>query len=506
MYIVENNDSMKTRLSGLLIVLWLLIGITMVGLVYYSCRRPAINDHNNAIIKLVEMSSNVKRLLPKLFQIEPALLASFIIDPKGNLIGSMFEPNRLSKDSYSKWVTTIRGGQEIYLQDSYSLHRLSASANQVILVSQNSVSILQMWSQLKADVLNLRYFALGYFVPALGLIGFFIFSIIQKDRVHLRMAQMKPKVEKQSNDSAKKFGSNVADEVLRSHGGTSTSQFLYKNQLMQIMQDFSGRYSIERQTFYLRENNMWMPFLQQRGAITLKGSTIKEIPDILQVTDNYFNEFITTPDKKSAVIFVLIKNAPLGAFYFEFSEVASEQQLTEMSEKASELGHTIFVQKIYEKATIDEQTKAYTYPYFYFLLKEKIVAETCFATVIFSMQGIESITASTVRKWVAKVKHNLSSMRISEDELPLCRLHGNRFAILLSEGNIEQGTEVMKLIKDTAKKLFFGKVQAIGTLVSRTNGVSNVDDYINRLEYALQISLETRSFGAVMNETAVGIA
>ena len=505
MYIVENNDSMKTRLSGLLIVLWLLIGITMVGLVYYSYRRPAINDHNNAIIKLVEMSSNAKRLLPRLFHVEPALLASFIIDPKGNLIGSMFEPNRLSKDSYSKWVTAIRGGQEIHLQDSYSLHRFSASANQVILVSQNSVSISQMWSQLKFDVPNLRYFALGYFVPALGLIMLFIFSIIQKDRVHLRMAKMKPEVEKKSNDSANKFGSSVA-EVLKSHRGTSTSQFLYKNQLMQIMQHFSGRYSIERQTFYLRENDTWMPFLQQRGTITLKGSTIKEIPDILQVTDNYFNKFITTPDKKSAVIFVFIKNALLGAFYFEFSEVASEQQLTEMSEKAGELGHTIFVQKIYEKATIDEQTKAYTHPYFYFLLKEKIAAETYFATVIFSMQGIESITASTVRKWVAKVKHNLSSIQTSEDELPLCRLHGNRFAILLSEGNIDQGTEVMKIIKDTAKKFFFGKVQTIGTLVSRTNGVSNVDDYINRLEYALQMSLETKSFGAIMNETAIGIA
>lgn len=496
MYIVENNDSMKTRLSGLLIVLWLLIGVTMVGLVYYSYRRPAINDHDNAIIKLVEMSSNVKRLLSRLFQVEPALLASFIVDPKGNLVGSMFEPSRLSKDSYSKWVTAIRGGQEIHLQDSYSLHRFSASANQVILVSQNSVSISQIWSQLKADVPNLRYFALGYFVPALALIMLFIFFIIQKDHVHLRMAKMKPEVENKSS---------VA-EVLRSHRGTSTSQFLYKNQLMQIMQHFSGRHSIERQTFYLRENDTWMPFLQQRGTITLKGSTIKEIPDILQATDNHFNQFITTPDKKSAVIFVFIKNAPLGAFYFEFSEVASEQQLTEMSEKAGELGHTIFVQKIYEKATIDEQTKAYTHPYFYFLLKEKIAAETYFATVIFSMQGIESITASTVRKWVAKVKHNLSSIQTSEDELPLCRLHGNRFAILLSEGNIDQGTEVMKLIKDTAKKFFFGKVQAIGTLVSRTNGVSNVDDYINRLEYALQVSLETKSVGVVMNETAVGIA
>ena len=505
MYIVENNDSMKTRLSGLLIALWLLIGITMVGLVYYSCRRPAINDHNNAIIKLVEMSSNVKSLLPKLFQVEPALLASFIIDPKGNLMGSMFEPNRLSKDSYSKWVTAIRGGQEIHLQDSYSLHRLSASANQVILVSQNSVSISQMWSRLKADVPNLRYFALGYFVPALGLIMFFIFSIIQKDRVYFRIAKMKPQPKKKSKAFIKKFVPSVA-EVRRSHWGTSTPQFLYKNQLIQIMQHFSGRYSIERQTFYLRENDTWMPFLQQRGTITLKGSTIKEVPDILQVTDNYFNKFITTPDKKSAVIFVFIKNAPLGAFYFEFSEVASEQQLTEMLEKSRELGHTIFVQKIYEKATIDEQTMAYTYPYFFFLLKEKVAAETYFATVIFSMQGIESITASTVRKWVAKVKHNLSSTRISEDELPLCRLHGNRFAILLSEGKIDQGTAVMKLIKDTAKKFFFDKVRAIGTLVPRTNGVSNVDDYINRLEYALQMSLETKSFGTVMNETAVGIA
>ena len=71
---------------------------------------------------------------------------------------------------------------------------------------------------------------------------------------------------------------------------------------------------------------------------------------------------------------------------------------------------------------------------------------------------------------------------------------------------IDQGTEVMKLIKDTGKKFFSNKVKSIGTLVPRTDGITNVDDYINRLEYALQMSLETKSFGTVMNETPVGIA
>lgn len=162
------------------------------------------------------------------------------------------------------------------------------------------------------------------------------------------------------------------------------------------------------------------------------------------------------------------------------------------------------MQRVYDKAVADPETDFYNYPYFYFMVKEKLGSSKKFAVVVFEIADLNRISPETTRAWA----HDLVIELNREQLKPLvsARLDRAKFALLYEvhntsvkkvsdDENYAQETggkvdliqldEVPGTIQRVTRKSFKQTARLTGGFFIRPTNYEDAESFMQRLDYLL---------------------
>ena len=519
---------MKVKIGAAVFFLWLITGIMGFFLLF---DKKSASPMKNVAVKLSALNktntdatrwlSHLKGLLES----ETALAAIFVTNEKGALASSLYEASRLSPQKYQQLVENFSNMNEVILPSHLKLLKIRdiGHGNSVFLVSRSKTGYVDLYRRLRKKQPFMRWVIASYFAAGGLLVLFIIFAFFFDKGADAITPAIKPSIKSETRPKSEKSIKNSEAPMHDEPVSTTDKSLLLQNQLIQVLNEFSQTLPFTVITFFSFESNRWMPVTQKKGQLFIRGEALKNIPGALQGISNpaQWVKPLVDPSRESILVPVRRRNSLFGAFYFQLAEnhQLPDEAESELLEKAAEFSRSIFIQKTYERAIIDDETGAFTYPYFFFAVKERILAKNRFAVLIFDLLRVDTTTSKSLRKWVLQVRTLLEDLQLNEGQRGLLssnqqihiltRIENNRFAILFDlnrDGfDLNSAEEISQEIRRLTDKVFSSKVAIYGSLVPREEETNSADEYIRRLQYALKLALQGKSFGITLSNSPLGV-
>lgn len=557
MYKAENTY-MGTKLSGLLLLAWLILGIMIAGILTYNAQSVYSNKLEKNIANIVKTSDSTGDLLdqlPGLFDKEFSLGAILVADRENNLLGSMYEKQRVDSAQYQSFLNNFRSIIKGNLTSGYSLLKFShpEDIHVIYLLFDSSLSLGTAYSKIKMKIPYLPWGIATYMLAAVVLILIFLTQLLSKPEPAIKMPATKrePVTVSYEKKPAKKQSpehSSVAqiiegekkthnDEWRPVHTAATIfsekpatgsmhpakqqpvepamargkSSLLFENQLAVTLNEIAETFNCSSVTFFLWEDSHWVPLLQKRGGLLVKGHSL-HIPGVIEniTRPQKWDTYLKSPDMKQLLVPVKRKGMLIGAFMLQFEtrNSLSDDQVWDVQDVASQFARAIFVQRTYERAVIDDDTELHTYPYFFFALKERLFSERPFAALIFEIPQITKAEPEKLQRWAKAIRLEVKKMHNDPGYTIAARIDDERFVVLqdLSQSvetknlpDLPEFVESASRIKTATTQIL--NLEAFGAIVPRSKSQSNIDSFLKRLDAALAVSLDEKSYGGVMNET-----
>ncbi|MDH5717365.1 MAG: hypothetical protein OEZ22_06975 [Spirochaetia bacterium] len=503
---------MKLKAGIIIFASWL--SIVVIGtLVFIKQNNPYdIDALKNRVSEIVKEEENSDKILDKLstvFDLEPALLALILTNNNDYVIGSMYESSRLSKGDYKDFVNNLKNINQKSEWKNYKCvkFKLVSEKNKIyLLVKKEGTFKNNFWDFIK------KYSILKWGMASVVLTGAFLILMIiynilnssklKEEKLEEYFIQDKKKREYQN------FTKNDREVAATVEFDNSFKRF-HQNQLINFIELVQKKYSFQKISFYSRENDTWRSVIQKRGEIFVKGESIT-IPAFLEEygEPENWNAPIVLENGKEVYIPVIYKDILTGVFCFVFFDTnfSLSDTIDEIEKKVSGFAKTIFIQKIYEKAVSDEETGFYTYPYFYFLLKERIKADGFLSAIAFHLEDINDLKELlALKKWGRDILSLL--MRNQLESAAVGRINNNRFIALFdSKSHIDKQTFIYKLeniVKDMRKiteKSLTTDISLYGCVISEEVKIKNPEHFLSKINDALNYAVEKKVTGYIINK------
>ncbi|MDH5719068.1 MAG: hypothetical protein OEZ13_00465 [Spirochaetia bacterium] len=501
---------MSYRLLTIFFSIWIFLLISLI-FVYKKSTPTDINALEREIRKLSQYkdSQEIFDQFSSLFDKDISLLALILTDSKGYVKGSMFEPGRFTAEEYNN---LLRNFSNIKSKSHWKNHKLIKFDIQ----SQNNHAYLLMKTEKN---LTDSFFIAVRSVPLLRYLTFSavlwsVFVFLSYMYFFLRNEKIKHPSNNTDFIKNKTFSTKKSQIQNNDAGLIDSFKYLNEKQLLNFIDLLSKKYFCPKTAFFSREKNRWLPVLQKRGEIYVKGESIK-IPDFLEEfgEPENWNTPILRESGSEYYLPVMHKEILTGVFWCKFSNmnIPEIHMIHDMQETVSSFARSVFVQKVYEKAVIDEETGFYNYPYFYFLLKERIQFEKNIAAIIFKIEPfLENI--SGINEWGRKIYSILDKKR--DSKTVICRLEQGKFIALFNVSNLSKSEQhleyefyksVAAQIRESVYEAFSSHTAVYGAVVPKEKVKGSVDSFLSTLELALKIAVENKTMGYIMSEIGGGI-
>ncbi|MDH4199379.1 MAG: hypothetical protein OEV66_03275 [Spirochaetia bacterium] len=469
----DNIKEMKKIYNGIFLFIWIAFGLSFGWLFYQQKISTSIGDLQKKIVQIEVGHNDTHQLfdkLPQVFNNFPSACAILVLNQKGKLLGSLFEPSRISRTDYEK---LIRSYKTIELKN-YQYFRLPFAAT------------FSIWIIAKKQ--NNPFEIYAFFLennPGFILVPVFYFFILLISGVAFFLRP--------------KHTSNAMDNIPEDHGNVEsgaiqTERFL-SNKIILLMDAIENNFSTRNIAFYSREGGAWKHVFEKSGNLTVRGdAAIENLPsEILNLTEDTWREPLISHEGRLMFIPLHYRNVLFGLLRLQFSGLAS-QLTSEFLEKlislTSRYAHSLFMQRIYDRAVADPETDYYNYPYFYFLLREKISHAASFAVVVFEISHLNRVSPESVRNWSQDVVSNLAKSHLKPSMS--VRLERTKFAFLYETGdhgsaknNLPQLENIPDIIKKTTQTSFKALVHVTGGFFLKPSSFEDADTFMQKLDYLL---------------------
>lgn len=516
---------MKARLAAVLGIIWLLTLFAAVAFYLTDLRRPDMqqlkNSLDSAVLKKPELAL-IDRL-PSVFDRSVSLSALAIMSTGHEILGSMYEADRIDSGLYRRLLSDLKDRQlqkqPAYLvENGYNLvkYSLKDSDQYFILVTLSTLPFKQSWVQVRES--HPSVFWVGAGVLSLSLILLLITWLNSgrsappgKNTVSSRAKyQHSKKVFNQRRQQGRKHSDREAliqqnDPLVTDHRGN----LQFENQLLSLMARFREQCEYERVSFYLREIDGWIPVLQKRGQLIIRGNDLYPVPEIIQSfkKNTLWQKPLLSGDGHEAFIPVNREGRTRGAFKFRFrsDRQPDDEMLNRLQNTAAGFARSLDIQKTFESAVIDTTTGFYTYPYFYFSLKERLISGGSFAVTVIEFPEYKDSDEEKFKLWAHAVQNTLYHSGNSYPDTA-CRLTAGRFGFIFTladSASPEPVFERSQAIRSSALK-HTGRENYGAMLISPVD-ITGVDTFSRRIETALREALRHKSFGIAGSSVPAGI-
>jgi hypothetical protein len=268
---------------------------------------------------------------------------------------------------------------------------------------------------------------------------------------------------------------------------------VFSEKMTALLDSIERRYPVKNVSYFSYESGKWISVMQKMGGIVVRGETIymsKRLLAKLGEIDKV--SAISLNQRRNLFIPLLYRSSLIGGIYLAFVDgfKGGEQIEQEITDLCTGFAHSIFLQRIYDIAVRDPDTDFFTYPYFYFMIKEWLKSNKQFATMVFEIEGIETATPKTMRRWAMNLQNTLKTLA-QEGDL-FARLDRGKFAIIFNlkpeiggEIRLNKLEDIPSLIQRTTGDTFQNARHLSGGFFIRPANMEDADSFMQRLEYQL---------------------
>lgn len=412
--------------------------------------------------------------LPLIFNEYPSSAMILVLNQKSKLLGSLYEAERISQSDYNE---ILKNYKTMEYRKFQFVKVLTGSGISIWVIGNREIGIFNyIIARLKSNP-GYIFILAAYTLVLLVLLMSWVFDKPVVVREEERPAPDLPEYKIPENRKASIQGKYL------------------ENKIVLLMDTIEKTYSTIKVAFYSREGGKWRHILEKSGNLVIKGDVaIEYLPlEITEIADKNWREPLISFDKKILFVPLNYRNNLFGLLRIHFSGLASEvtsESLNQLAKLCSNYSHAIFMQRIYDKAITDPETDFYNYPYFYFMVKEKLSADKKFAVVVFEVSGFNRISPESTRNWSADLVNELTQKGLKP--LIAARLERSRFSLLYEVGhkeseieNLSELNKIPSIIKNITSRSFKQIASLNGGFYIRPTGYEDTDTFMQRLDYLI---------------------
>ena len=495
---------MSYRFSGILFFFWVFL-IIFCFLVYEKGTNYGdVQALKKEVSKVLQDKNNKNILdkLPSVFDKDLSLLALVLTNKNGYIKGSMFEPERFNSGEYKEFLEKF---SEIKKTSQWKTHKLVMFDLKI----QNELIYLLISTD---KSFTEKFFAAARSIP---LLRYLVFSIVLIG-AFLLLSVLYNFLWSENRAIVKENPLNKKAKVIQAPNGNQTEfqsslKYLSEKQLINFIDLMCQKYFCATVAFFSREKSGWLSVLQKRGEIYIKGESIK-IPHFLKEfgEPENWNTPVVKESGREYYLPVVHKDILTGVFWCRFNSMNTPEieTIQAMHAMTSAFAKSVFIQKVYEKAVIDEETGFYNYPYFYFLIKERLPFEQNLAALIFQIEPMKEENTDDLKNWGRKL------YSIIGKDSSICRLENGKFIAIfnLPPGAVEEDAvensyykEIASRVQNSVEGSFSHRHNIYGAIIPREKVKGRAESFLSKAELALKIAAENKVMGYVLSETRGGI-
>ncbi|RME93676.1 MAG: hypothetical protein D6767_00555, partial [Candidatus Hydrogenedentota bacterium] len=240
------------------------------------------------------------------------------------------------------------------------------------------------------------------------------------------------------------------------------------------------------------EHDQFKPILEKRGELFIRGDRIK-IPKIFSKKISLEKPILSISQKQG--LFPILDNGILiGSLYAESKENPLNPRSDTINHLLSQYASKIRIRTIYEKAVYDEESSLFSYPAFYFSLREKVSGKIPFYTIAFQIP-------KTDEEKLKRVGFEVKNLFSDEQKFLPARISDYTFGILIPGSYAYE--EVTKLCAELEKVLskHYNSHSFYGIIIPPDTSVETHSAYLKRIETGIREAVANRFWGVWMEQT-----
>ncbi len=491
---------MKYRHYITAILIWAATGLVVSFWYYQSLSEPPYQEVQNRLLWLKVKSENRVQFmerLPGLFHEYPSIGMALYFNDKMTLLGSAYDGERVSKRTYEMLVERYQGKGEISEATRNRLLKFTMPDQSRVILYVHDIFTegsgpLWLFEYLLARKDGFKwYFILYLFTGVLlflaYLISYFISTSLSGEAGKGAPGRDRHGRPKRSADFDYGAAPGGEDPWTRIN-----EEFHFSEKAIALLDAIERRFPVKGVAYYSAEDGDWKGVVQKMGGITVRGSMVPVLSRSL-IEPACRQSSLVLEAGKSVLIPLMHRGHLVGGIFARFAEpntcsAADSRELVTMS---GDFAQSVFLQRIYDLAVIDTDTEFHTYPYFHFLIQEKLKTSQHFVTIVFELSGINKVTPGTLKSWANLVRGELSAAGF-EPEL-YARLDRGRFALVYNikpkEGERSVRLNDLEAVPPVLRYCADRKIKRAGELLGgfflRPVEMDDVHSYFRRLEYLM---------------------
>lgn len=477
---------MKKIFAAILLFIWIFLGIALPYYFYHNFKNVKDETIKKQVERIRTFSKNTNEMidkLPSIFRESHTTAVILILNQKSKLLGSLYEPSRVNRYDYGTILKTYKSTE---LKEYAYLHLPFTSGYSIWVISKKNISLQQFFQSMLENDSKLILIPIVYAFMLLIILMVLLF------------------------DPGKKIEKDIVNEVSRKHETKGTGNYkisndntFLSNKILLLLDTIEKNFSTSTIAFYSRESGIWKHVMEKTGNLSIKGdAAIENLPnEILNLSDNTWREPLLSHDKNLLFIPLHYRNLLFGLIKLQFTGLASEidqHSLDTLISLCTRYSDSLFMQRVYDKAVTDSETDFYNYPYFYFIVKEKLGSSQNFAVVVFEITDLNRVSPETTRSWSQDIIVELDKIQLKP--LVSARLDRAKFAFLyevksvINKDSFNDTREKVDLInlekvpgiiQNLTHKYFKHTTKLNGGFVIRPTNFEDADTFMQRLDYLL---------------------
>jgi hypothetical protein len=451
--------------------------------------------------------------LPEVFPIEPGISFILLIDSERNFQGGIYEPGRIEPQIYRHIVNKLQltkfapENSGALLQNfQLSMLRYTLSDDRVLLLAvKKNQGLLQSWLRLSHDIPFLPWIIILY--SLISLTWYFYMEPLSSSQLK---TTRKTRIFRLENLPSMRFRTGKRKKPMvklspNTEPETQGEHILFENQLQQFLNEADRIVRSKRLVFFFKENNNWKPEREKVGQLLVKSDERFNLEHFWPVfaAHEEWKEPLHSVDGNRSLFPVRRREQITGCLLVEkhSPERITKREIESLMPVCESFARSLYIQKTYERAVLDPETGFYTYPYFLFSLKERLVSGRSFMILSFELKKFQELEAELALRF-ARVCQLEKTEFFEETQATLCRLDSNRFACIIDDSNakmIKKATMFGESLIENAAQVTHERLT--GSLLSPGKGSPNVDQVLRWVQQSIQASRETTKIQPFIPDT-----
>lgn len=471
--------------------LWAMTGVVVYFWGYQKLSNPSYEDLQNRLLWMKVRSEEPKAFierLPEIFAKYPTVGAALYFNSRMNLIGSSYDGERFAERSYNALVEHYKGKGKLGEETKKRLMSFSMpDQSRVILYAderQEALALIHFYLN-KHPAMN--WLIILYFFTGLVIFLMYLVSLESRSSDGAPRRDRRGRQEIDPSLYPNRYNLGAGDPWTKIN-----EEFHFSEKAIALLDAIEREFPVRGVAYYSLEDGQWCGVVQKMGGITIRGSSVPVLsPALIEAAKH--RSSVVLEEGRSVLIPLKHRGHLVGAIFTRFSQPnhCAPEDEKKLAAICGDFAQSVFLQRIYDLAIIDTDTEFHTYPYFHFLIKEKLKTQSHFVTIVFEFSGINKVTPVALRGWARLVRGELGGAGF-EPEL-YARIDRGKFALVYDTntrgGEREVYLNKLERVPSILRKCTDAKIKGAGELLGgfflRPAEMDDAGSYFKRLEYLM---------------------